>query len=90
MRRQLQQRLAMYKQTIRSFDSDPAVRKVSLQLDEVIADIKRLSTTQAPEAADPHETIVGTMQEEIHREEETARVRNWARCRRRCPSTRSS
>ena len=70
MRRQLQNRLAMYKQTIRNFDSDPAVRKVSLQLDEVIADIKSLSSAPAPEAADPHETIVGTMQEEIRHEEE--------------------
>ena len=50
-----------------TFDSDPAVRKVSLQLDEVIADIKSLASAPTPEVADPYETLVGTMQEEIHR-----------------------
>ena len=70
MRRQLQNRLSIYKQSIRAFESDPAVRKVALQLDEVIEDIKLLSSAQAPEPADPHETLVGTMQEEIHRGQE--------------------
>ena len=89
-RRQLQQRLAMYKQTIRKFDTDPAVRKVSLQLDEVIDEIKGLSAAPAPEAADPPEPIVGTIREEIHHERGSSSSRSWARSRRRCPSTTSS
>ncbi len=68
--KKLTQRLSMYRQTIRSFDSDPAVRRATLELQEVMDEIYSLRATPAPEVVDPHDTIVGTMQEEIRHEEE--------------------
>ena len=70
-RRHLEKLLRTYKQTIRGFDHDPAVRKASLQLQDVLDDIKSMGSTPAPrQAADPFDMIVDTIQEEIRHEEE--------------------
>ena len=91
-KRQLVKQLEHIKSKARKFNSDPAAKEFSGQLEDVMDEIDelgRMDSFKTQMAADPSEMILEKSMREIE-EDQSSTKRCSPRCRPRCPTIRSS